>query len=161
MRRVSYKPIGIIHSPLKQPVGAPIQAISAMNVRGTIEVFPKYLRGLKDIEGFSHLIIVYHLHLSRKASLIVKPYLDDVKHGIFATRAPARPNPIGISIVRLTGLNDGMLRVQGLDVVDGTPLLDIKPYIPRFDVRRGVKFGWCESRLGNLRSARADKRFSK
>ena len=161
MRKVSYSPIGVIHSPLKQPMCAPIQAVSAMNVQGTIEVFPPYLRGLKDIEGFSHLIVIYHLHLSHKASLIVKPFLDDEKRGVFATRAPARPNPIGISIVRLRGLNDGILHVQGLDVVDGTPLLDIKPYVPRFDVRRGVRSGWYESRLGNLRCARADRRFTK
>lgn len=111
MREVRYRPIGIIHSPLKDPSGAPLQSVSAKHIEGTVSVFPNYVSGLRDIAGFSHLILIYHLHLCRRASLVVRPYLDNKKHGVFATRAPARPNPIGISIVRLRAVKRGTIRV--------------------------------------------------
>jgi tRNA-Thr(GGU) m(6)t(6)A37 methyltransferase TsaA len=159
MRPIRYNPIGIIHSPLKSLSGAPLQSVSAKHLRGTIEVFAKYVSGLKDISGFSHLILIYHFHLSRKASLTVKPYLDKKEHGIFATRAPVRPNPIGISVVKLRKVRAGVIWVEGLDIVDGTPLLDIKPYVPEFDVRRVQRIGWLEGKIGRLQETRADTRF--
>jgi tRNA-Thr(GGU) m(6)t(6)A37 methyltransferase TsaA len=159
MRPIRYNPIGIIHSPLKSLSGAPLQSVSAKHLRGTIEVFAKYVSGLKDISGFSHLILIYHFHLSRKTSLTVKPYLDKKEHGIFATRAPVRPNPIGISIVKLRKVRAGVIWVEGLDIVDGTPLLDIKPYVPEFDVRRVQRIGWLEGKIGRLQETRADTRF--
>lgn len=161
MRSVRYTSIGVIHSPLKEPSGAPLQTVSAKHLTGTVEVFPRYVSGLKDLAGFSHLILIYHFHLARKSSLIVKPYLDKKKHGVFATRAPVRPNPIGMSIVRLRKVRGGMIWVQDLDVVDGTPLLDIKPYVPRFDVRRVPKIGWYKRNISRLRESRADARFTR
>ena len=161
MRVVQYYPIGIVHSPLKSAAGAPLQAACAKHVEGVIEILPRYVRGLKDISGFSHLILLYHFHLSRKASLLVKPYLDSRRHGIFACRAPARPNAIGLSIVKLERVRGGMIWVRDLDIIDGTPLLDIKPYIPQFDFRRNATTGWYERRKWDLHRIRADERFTK
>ncbi|MGD0176906.1 MAG: tRNA (N6-threonylcarbamoyladenosine(37)-N6)-methyltransferase TrmO [Candidatus Bathyarchaeia archaeon] len=161
MRAVTYDPIGVIHSPLKTSFGAPLQSVSAKLLKGTVEVFPKYVSGLKDLTGFSHLILIYHFHLSTTTSLIVKPYLDNEEHGIFATRAPARPNPIGISIVRLRKIRAGTIYVQDLDVIDGTPLLDIKPYVPQFDARRVHKIGWLDRNISKLQRTRSDGRFTK
>jgi len=161
MRPVRYVPIGIIHSPLKDSSGAPLQSVSAKRVKGTVEVFPRYMSGLRDVAGFSHLILIYHFHLSRKASLTVRPYLDRKEHGIFATRAPVRPNPIGISIVRLRKVRDGTIWVEDLDVVDGTPLLDMKPYVPQFDVRSVQSIGWFKRNISKLNGTRADKRFTR
>lgn len=161
MQIVRYKPIGIIHSPLKDVSGAPLQSVSAKHIEGTVEIFPKYVPGLKDIEGFSHLILLYHFHLSRGASLTVKPYLDTQEHGIFATRAPVRPNPIGFSIVKLLNLRGGTIRVKELDILDGTPLLDIKPYIPQFDVRRVRRIGWYQRKIRELNRSKSDRRFTK
>jgi tRNA-Thr(GGU) m(6)t(6)A37 methyltransferase TsaA len=142
--RIQYKPIGIIHSPFKQPEGTPIQAAFTKNGEGTVELFPQFKQGLKDLEGFSHIILIYHFHKSKGYDLACRPFLDKVKRGLFATRAPSRPNPIGLSIVRLQGINDGILSVSSLDVIDGTPLIDIKPYIPQFDSLKTVKVGWFE-----------------
>ena len=161
MRAIRYHPIGIIHSPLKTPIGAPLQSVSAKDLEGTIDIFPEYASGLKDIEGFSHLILIYHFHLASEVSLTVKPYLDNKTHGIFATRAPARPNPIGISTVKLREVKGGWIRVRGIDVVDGTPLLDIKPYVPKFDTRRVQRIGWYDQNLDRLHETRADGRFAR
>lgn len=161
MQTVRYNPIGIIHSPLKNPSEAPLQSVSAKHIEGTVSIFPKYVAGLKDLTEFSHIFLIYHFHLSRKGSLRVKPYLDNKQHGVFATRAPARPNPIGLSLVRLKGVRDGTIYVEGLDVVDGTPLLDIKPYVPRFDIRRVVSIGWYEGKINKLQRTHADRRFTK
>jgi tRNA-Thr(GGU) m(6)t(6)A37 methyltransferase TsaA len=158
---VKYYPIGIIHSPLKHASGAPLQSISAKHVEGVVEVFPRYVPGLKDIAGFSHLILIYHLHRSRRASLTVKPYLDTKKRGIFACRAPARPNPIGLSIVKLEKVRGGTIWVRELDIIDDTPLLDIKPYIPQFDCRRRATTGWFRLSYANFHRARADERFTR
>ena len=155
-----YRPVGVIRSPLKDPRGAPIQA-SAGQVRGTVEVFEPYVPGLKDIGGFSHIILVYHMHLAARPSLVVTPFLDVRQHGIFSTRAPVRPNPIGLSVVRLLGVRGGRLRVQDLDVVDGTPLLDIKPYVPDFDSRQAGRVGWYAARLKLLPGQKADGRFTR
>jgi tRNA-Thr(GGU) m(6)t(6)A37 methyltransferase TsaA len=160
MESFRYLPIGIIHSPHKTTDGTPIQPTGAMGVEGSIKVFPEYVAGLKDLGGFSHIYILYHFHLSRQYSLEVKPFLDDQKRGLFATRAPSRPNPIGLSVVRLLEIENGNLRVQDVDVVDGTPLLDIKPYVPKFDIREVEKIGWLGEKTKKVDSMVDDGRFS-
>jgi len=156
---IIYRPIGVIRSPFKAPEGTPIQPAGAKGVVGRVELLPEYKEGLKDIDGFSHIILVYHFHLSRRSSLLVRPYMDDEVHGVFATRAPSRPNPIGISIVRLVGIDGDILHIQDVDTVDGTPLLDIKPYVPAFDIRKVERFGWLERNVHKLAQARDDGRF--
>ena len=151
MNKIKYKPIGIIHTPFKQPEGTPIQPTASKNISGTIELFSEYIDGLKDLEDFSHIILIYHFHLSKVASLEVKPYMDNKVHGIFAVRAPSRPNPIGISIVHLRRIEENILHIQDVDIVDGTPLLDIKPYVPEFDTREAAKIGWLEKNVHKLR----------
>jgi tRNA-Thr(GGU) m(6)t(6)A37 methyltransferase TsaA len=154
-------PIGTIHSPFTEPSDTPIQPTGAAGVRGTIDIQPEFVAGLEDVEGFSHLILLYQFHLSRGFSLTVRPFLDDKPHGLFATRAPRRPNPIGLSVVRLVRREGSVLWVSDLDIVDGTPLLDIKPYVPEFDVREGTRIGWLEGQAHLVRGVRADDRFSK
>ncbi|MBA7689458.1 tRNA (adenine(37)-N6)-methyltransferase [subsurface metagenome] len=161
MDEIKYKPIGVIHSPFKEPKGTPIQPAGAKGICGTVEVFPEYTKGLKDIDGFSHLILLYHFHLSQGASLEARPYMDNEVRGVFAMRSPGRPNPIGISVVRLLKVEGNMLHIQDLDIVDGTPLLDIKPYVPEFDIREVEKIGWLEKNVGKLSAAKDDGRFTK
>jgi tRNA-Thr(GGU) m(6)t(6)A37 methyltransferase TsaA len=134
----------------------PIQAVAAKGVTGQIELDPAYQLGLQDIEGFSHLILLYHLHLVQQPSLVVTPFLDVQPHGIFATRSPKRPNPIGLSIVRLVRVDGVTLHIEEIDVVDGTPLLDLKPYVPTFDVREAAKIGWFEKNIDQVYHVRAD-----
>jgi len=160
MKEIRYKPIGIIHSPFKEPKGTPIQPISGKGIKATVEVFPEYEKGLQDIEGFSHIILLYHFHFSKTASLLSTPFMDDTPHGIFAIRSPNRPNPIGISIVRLININKNILHVEDLDIVDGTPLLDIKPYVPEFDTRDAKKIGWLTKNINKLPVANDDGRFT-
>ena len=159
MKAIYYKPIGIIHSPFKEPKGTPIQPASANGVRGTVELFPKYRKGLQDIEGFSHIILLYHFHLSKTINLTSTPFLDDTPHGIFAIRSPNRPNPVGMSIVRLLSVKENILHVQNVDIVDGTPLLDIKPYVPEFDNAEGIRIGWLEKKINTLQTGKDDGRF--
>jgi len=158
--KIIYKPIGVIHSPFKEPKGTPIQSESAKGIEGTVVVFKEYIKGLKDIEGFSHIILVYHFHKTRNFSLTVKPYMEDKFHGVFATRAPSHPNPIGISIVHLLKVEGNIIYIQDIDVVDGTPLLDIKPYVPEFDIRKVKKIGWLEKNVHKLPKAKGDGRFT-
>jgi len=157
---IVYKPIGVIRSPFREPKGTPIQPAAAREVKGRVEVFPEYAEGLADLEGFSHVILIYHFHLSGPARLRVRPYMDDREHGIFATRAPARPNPIGISVVRLLGIEGNVLHIANVDIVDGTFLLDIKPYVPQFDAAADARIGWLEGRIGHLLEAKDDGRFT-
>ncbi|MCD6450557.1 MAG: tRNA (N6-threonylcarbamoyladenosine(37)-N6)-methyltransferase TrmO [Thermotogaceae bacterium] len=159
MDEIKYKPIGIIHSPFKEPKGTPIQPAAAKGVEGVAEIFPEYVEGLKDLEGFSHIILIYHFHLSKKFSLKVKPFMEDRIHGVFSTRAPSRPNPIGISIVRLIKIEKNILYIRDVDIVDGTPLLDIKPYVPEFDERKVDKIGWLEENVNKLPTTKDDGRF--
>lgn len=156
---IRYSPIGVIRSPFTQRPGMPIQAAFAGGAAGRVELRPEYAEGLKDLEGFSHLILVYHFHQSEGYQLQVRPFLDEAPHGVFATRAPRRPNAIGISTVRLERIEGTTLYVSDLDVLDGTPLLDVKPYVPQFDDRREVRIGWLEKRMGEAASRRADDRF--
>ena len=159
MKTIEYRSIGIIHSPYKSPKGSPIQPSAAEGIEGHIEVFPEFVEGIEDLAGFSHIFLIYHFHLSKKFSLKVKPFLDDTRRGLFATRAPSRPNPIGISVVRLVEIHESTLRIQNLDVVDGTPLLDIKPYVPEFDVYPVEKIGWIERKTKKIKEAADDGRF--
>jgi len=161
MNEIKYRPIGVVHSPFKEPKGTPIQPPGGKGIDGTVEVFPEYAEGLKDVEGFSHIILIYHFHLSKGLSLKVKPYMENRLRGVFATRAPNRPNPIGISVVRLTRIEGNILHVRDLDVVDETPLLDIKPYVPEFDVREVNKTGWLEKEVHKLSTSKDDGRFTK
>jgi len=161
MDEIKYSPIGVIHSPFKEPRGTPIQPAAAEGINGTVEVFPEYVEGLKDLEGFSHIILIYHFHLSKASSLKVKPYMDNETHGVFATRSPSRPNTIGISMVRLTKIEENILHIQDVDIVDGTPLLDIKPYVPEFDIRKVEKTGWLERNVHKLSKSKDDGRFTK
>jgi tRNA-Thr(GGU) m(6)t(6)A37 methyltransferase TsaA len=133
--------------------------MAAKGVEGTVEVFPEYVRGLSDLEGFSHIVLVFHFHMMRGFDLMVTPYMDQVEHGVFATRAPGRPNPIGVSIVELVRIEDNRLIVQDVDIVDKTPLLDIKPHVPEFDKRDSWRIGWLKGKVGDLPSKRDDGRF--
>ena len=144
--KMKLKPIGVIHSPYKTRKGMPIQPIFSREI-GEIEVFGEYENGLKDLDGFSHIILLYLFHKSKGYELHVKPYLDENLRGLFATRAPRRPNPIGLSIVKLIERRGNILKVEGIDVLNGTPLLDIKPYVPEFDMRENVKIGWLEGKI--------------
>lgn len=161
MRTITYKPIGIIRTPFKKSEGTPIQAYAACEVKGMVEIFPEYSDGLKDLEGFSHVILIYHFHMSKASRLLAKPFLDDKEHGIFAIRGPSRPNPIGISTVQLEKINDNVLSFKDVDIVDRTPLLDIKPYVPAFDQREVSKVGWLKGKLNKLPHSRDDGRYSR
>ncbi len=138
-------PIGVIHSPYTDKSQTPIQS-SRSQTLGKVELFPEFVDGLKDVDGFSHLILLYAFHCSTGFNLRVKPFLDNQLRGLFATRHPCRPNPIGLSIVRLLSRQENILTVKGLDVLDNTPLLDIKPYVPDFDERSEVRTGWYAHR---------------
>ncbi|GLI33634.1 tRNA (N6-threonylcarbamoyladenosine(37)-N6)-methyltransferase TrmO [Desulforhabdus amnigena] len=159
MKKIIFSPIGIIRSPFNSVKGTPIQPAAASGIPGTIELDEKYRAGLRDIEGFSHLILLYHFHLSESYDLLVKPFLDNQLHGLFSTRAPRRPNPIGLSVVRLMGVEGNLLHVMDVDIVDGTPLLDVKPYVMEFDVRQTQTQGWITGKAQNLKEIRADDRF--
>jgi tRNA-Thr(GGU) m(6)t(6)A37 methyltransferase TsaA len=159
MEKIEYKPIGIIRSPFKDTKGMPIQPTGAKGVKGRVVIEPEYVGGLKDIEGFSHIILIYHFHLSKSYSLEVKPFMDDKLHGVFATRAPRRPNPIGLSVVRLIRMEGRTLHVEDVDIADGTPLLDIKPFVPKFDVVKVERIGWLSKKACKAGKAKADGRF--
>ena len=156
--KIEYQPIGLIHTSFKQRQGMPIQPSRGRGVRGTVEVAPEYAGGLADLDGFSHIVLIYHLHQSRGFDLRVTPFLDTETRGLFATRAPRRPNAIGLSVVRLLGIEGNRIEVEDLDILDGTPLLDIKPYVPEFDHRTEVREGWLEGVKD--RSVDSDDRFA-
>jgi tRNA (adenine37-N6)-methyltransferase len=159
MMTISYEPIGIIHSPFKGIENVPIQPGAAGGIRGTVEVFAEFVTGLRDLEGFSHVILLYHFHRVTQTRLVVVPFLDRESRGVFATRAPSRPNPIGLSVVRLLSVEGNVLRIDNVDIVDGTPLLDIKPYVPQFDHYQVERTGWLASAGGNVEGMRSDDRF--
>jgi tRNA (adenine37-N6)-methyltransferase len=159
---LTYKSIGVVHSPFKEPKNVPIQAVASKGTTGTLEIYPEYAEGLQDLDGFSHLILLYHFHLIKEDySLMVKPFLDDQLHGVFATRSPARPNKIGISVVSLTKMEKNTLHVQDVDIIDGTPLIDIKPFVPEFDCRKTDKIGWFSGKISKLEITKDDGRFCK
>jgi tRNA-Thr(GGU) m(6)t(6)A37 methyltransferase TsaA len=154
------RPIGYLRTPFADPTGMPIQPAGAKGVRGTLEVLPEFCGGLADLEGFSRIILLYRFHRSRGYSLRVVPFLDDCERGVFATRAPRRPNPIGLSVVRLVAIEGCRLEVEDVDVLDGTPVLDIKPYVSSFDAYPDERCGWFDDCGRDVRDARADRRFA-
>ncbi|MDM8514750.1 tRNA (N6-threonylcarbamoyladenosine(37)-N6)-methyltransferase TrmO [Desulfobacterales bacterium HSG16] len=159
---IEYRPIGLVHSPFKTPEGTPIQPPAAAGIRAEVEIMPEFVEALKDLEGFSHIILLYHFHRAGAFKPVVKPFLDDSAHGLFATRAPARPNPIGLSVVRLVSVDKNRLIIEDADIVDNSPVLDIKPYAPVFDVREeSVKTGWLETGAGWNEKTRDDGRFAR
>ena len=143
--RYCFEPIGLIHTPFLAKAGTPIQGVYAPQVRGTVEVFPAFEAGLDDVEGFSHLFLIYVFDRSEGYDLKCRPFRDDTERGVFAIRGPRRPNPIGLSVVRLLARQGNLLQVAEMDVLDGTPLLDIKPYVPDFDCREGARSGWLHT----------------
>jgi tRNA-Thr(GGU) m(6)t(6)A37 methyltransferase TsaA len=157
--KIAYRPIGVIHSPFSEIEGMPIQPSGAEGIQGSVEVLPEFQDGLQDLEGFSHIILLYHLHRSEGFKLKVTPFLDDQQRGLFATRAPKRPNAIGISVVKLVGRNDNILHIENVDILDGTPLLDIKPYVPDFVSASDIRLGWLEKTKGEVKKKRSDRRF--
>jgi tRNA-Thr(GGU) m(6)t(6)A37 methyltransferase TsaA len=158
---ITYKPIGIVHSPFKKLEGMPIQPAGAVGITGTIEIFKEYEAGLKDLDGFSHLIVLFHLHRSKGYKLQVIPYLDDTPRGVFATRAPKRPNAIGLSVVQLIRITGRKLRIECVDMLDQTPVLDLKPYVPAFDTQGRIRTGWLEKVQNKVSRKQADQRFLK
>ena len=159
MQEITYRPIGVIHTPFKETKGMPIQSVAAKGVAGRVDVYPDFGDGLKDLEGFSHIFLIYDFHLSQEFSLVVKPFLDESLRGVFATRAPKRPNGIGISVVRLVKVEGFRLQIEDVDMVDGTPLLDIKPYVPEFDVKEVERTGWLAGKADKAAETDANERF--
>ena len=157
--RIVFQAIGVIRSPFQQIDGMPVQPAGAAGVQGTVEVYPEFAAGLQDLEGFSHIFLIYHLHRSEGFNLTVTPFLDKEPHGVFATRAPRRPNPIGLSVVHLLRRDGNVLHIENVDVLDGTPLLDIKPYVGEFDRFTADRFGWLEKASGQIKEKRSDDRF--
>jgi tRNA-Thr(GGU) m(6)t(6)A37 methyltransferase TsaA len=157
---IEYHPIGVIRSPFQQIEGMPIQPVGASSIKGRVELFPEYEAGLKDLDGFSHIILLYHFHRVQESKLIVTPFMDTEPRGLFSTRAPKRPNPIGLSVVRLLQVDGMVLYVENVDILDGTPLLDIKPYTPQFDQYPVDRIGWLERAKGKVKGKRSDRRFA-
>lgn len=139
------KPIGVIHSPFTEKTGIPVQPFHS-NEMGWIEVNNEYEKGLRDLEGFSHIILLYFYHTG-ETRLEVRPVLGSRTHGVFATRDLRRPNNLGFSVVRLLERKGNILRIRDVDVLEGSPLLDIKPYVPTFDGRTGCRIGWLEGKV--------------
>ena len=156
---IKYNPIGIIHSPYKKIEGVPIHPRGAKCIKGLIEIRKELEKALKDLDGFSHIILLYHFHLSKNYSLSVVPFLDDEPRGVFATRAPRRPNPIGLSVVNLIKIEKNILHIENIDIIDGTPLLDIKPYFKEFKDSEEVRIGWLTEKANKFKNIKADKRF--
>jgi tRNA-Thr(GGU) m(6)t(6)A37 methyltransferase TsaA len=157
---ITYRPIGIIKTPFENITGMPIQPHGAATTEGIIDLDPDLVPGLTDIEGFSHLILIYHFHQVKGNKLYVVPFMDDKPHGIFATRAPVRPSPIGMSIVKLKSVEENMIRFEGADMLDGTPLLDIKPFFTQFDNRPDAVSGWLDEKENQkIRNVKSDNRF--
>ena len=157
---IAYTPIGYFNTPFTSIKGMPIQPIGAEQVEGTIEVLPEFRAGLKDLEGFSHVYVLSHLHEIVGFDLMVKPFLDTQHHGIFATRSPKRPNPIGLSVMRLKAVTDHSVILSCVDVLNGTPVIDIKPYVADFDRCDADRFGWFEGKSPNAKHHRSDERFA-
>lgn len=156
---ITYHPIGIIHTPFREKTGTPIQPVAGRDVEGTIQLFPEFADGLLDLEGFSHIILLFHLHRAGPPRLRTIPFLDTTERGIFAIRGPSRPNPIGLSVVRLVRIEGDIIHIRDLDMLDGTPLLDIKPYIPRTDSHPDARIGWLTGKESRFHDTLGDGRF--
>ncbi len=156
---INIKPIGTIYTPFKSKEGMPIQSSGASGIQGQIVLKAEFVAGLKDLEGFSHIILIYHFHKSSGFELLTTPFLDNKQHGVFATRAPNRPNMLGLSVVRLLKIEKNTIYIENVDMLNETPLIDIKPYIPDFDIHKTERHGWTEKKTGNLNETKSDKRF--
>ena len=159
MDQISFRPIGIIHSSFTELEGMPIQPSAGKGTIGHILINESYVEGLKDLDGFSHICLIYHFHLSHSYSLKVVPFLDDQIRGVFSTRAPKRPNPIGLSVVKLNKIVGNRLEIENVDILDGTPLLDIKPYVPDMDEVDSSRIGWLSKHIQEIYSKKSDQRF--
>ncbi|MBV5281800.1 MAG: tRNA (N6-threonylcarbamoyladenosine(37)-N6)-methyltransferase TrmO [Paludibacter sp.] len=160
MEEIIIKPIGVIHTPHTDVKNMPIQPVAAEGIKGYIELLPEYAAGLKDIEGFSHLTLLYHFHKIKGFELAVVPFMDTEVRGIFSCKAPKRPNAIGLSTVKLISIEGNILHVEQVDMLDGTPLIDIKPFYPRYDNRENVVIGWLEKNKNlPIEKLRSDERF--
>lgn len=159
--KIIYKPIGIIRSPFESAEGMPIQPAGGEDFTGQVEIFDEFAPGLKDLEGFSHIFLIYHFHNSKGYSLLTKPFLDETLRGVFSTRAPKRPNPVGISVVRLISVEKNILHIQDVDILDGTPLIDVKPFVSDIDNRTESARGWMDDKAVGFRVKRSDDRFRK
>lgn len=159
MNQISFSPIGIIHSPFTELDGMPIQPSAGKGTKGHILINEGFVEGLKDLDGFSHICLLYHFHLSNSYSLEVVPFLDNQLRGVFSTRAPKRPNPIGLSVVRLNKIIMNRLEIENVDIIDGTPLIDIKPYVPDMDEIDALKIGWLSKHEKEIYSKKSDQRF--
>jgi tRNA (adenine37-N6)-methyltransferase len=153
------EPIGVIHSPFREMENMPVQSVGAQQVEGSVVVYERFSEGLRDLEGFSHIYLVYHFHRASRTELRVIPYMDTVERGVFATRSPLRPSHIGMSIVELLSVSGNVLEVRGVDVLDGTPLIDIKPYVPQFDCLGHATSGWMKASRADVERRRSDNRF--
>jgi len=161
MNKIEFVPVGVIHTPFTDQEGMPIQPAGAEGVQGTIEIYETYVDGLKDLDGFSHIHLLYHLHKSHGYDLQVVPFLDTEVRGLFATRAPRRPNAIGLSTVKLIRVTENIIEIENVDMLDGTPLLDIKPVVPGFAHFENPRFGWVEDAIDDVSHIRSDDRFRK
>ena len=160
MEDIIIHPIGTVYTPYTDVKNMPIQPIAAEGIKGYIKLLPEYIDGLKDLEGFSHITLLYRFHKIEGYELLVTPFMDTEKHGIFATKAPKRPNAIGMSTVKLIAIDGNILHIEQVDMLDGTPLIDIKPFYPRYDNRENVNIGWLEkNRDLPLEQLRSDERF--
>ena len=157
--KIEFRSIGIVHSPFTRLEGMPIQPKSAAAAEGWVEVLPEYEEGLRDLDGFSHAILLYYFHRASRVELVVTPFLDDEPRGVFSTRAPTRPNPIGLSIVPILKIEGRRIDVANIDILDGTPLLDIKPFVPPFDLPEDTRIGWLSGRTDRLKTGESDDRF--
>ena len=160
MSDIAFRQIGTIYSPYASTADMPIQPRGALGIPGRVEVFPEFAEGLKDLSGFSHLYLLYHFHRTMEMQLSVVPFLDSQARGVFATRAPTRPNPVGLSVVRLREVRGNMLLVENLDILDGTPLIDIKPYVPAFDCWDVESTGWLGHKGPQAEATKSDDRFT-
>lgn len=158
--KTAVETIGIIHSPFKRLEGMPVQSLGSRCAEGTVAVEQRFAEGLRDLDGFSHIYLIYVFHEARRTELEVVPYMDTEVRGVFATRSPLRPAHVGISVVELLNVAGNVLTVRGLDVLDGTPLIDIKPYIPQFDCWPNAACGWMKASRSDVERRRADDRFT-
>lgn len=157
--KIEFSPIGIIHTPFKNVNNMPVQPTADASAEGWIEIYDEFSEGLADLGGFSHIYLIFHLHESKGSRLKVIPFLDTVERGIFSTRSPARPNPVGLSLVKLVSVTGNILKIQGLDILDGTPLIDIKPFVPMFEDAGDVRTGWFSGKEKEIQGKLSDGRF--
>lgn len=161
MESIVFKSIGVIHTPHHHSEKVPIQPVFAKGIKGEVEVYDEYKEGLQDLDGFSHVYLIYFFHKAGKVNLLVKPFMEDVKRGVFATRSPARPNKIGMSIVKLNDIRGNQLFIENVDMLDATPLLDIKPYTAKFDSVNAVISGWQEDISDDVAHIRGRRQYKK